>query len=70
MMILLAICVQSFKAEYSSTLLGWFCSKVTNVIAVLGKVAKDTLDLTDMYYSGVPGLSKSAQYQRAANAST
>jgi len=51
-------------------ILGWFCSKVTNVIAVLGKVANDTLDLTDMYYSGVPALSKSAQQQHAANAST
>lgn len=40
------------------------------MIAVLGKVANDTLDLTDMYYSGVPSLSKSAQSQRAANAST
>ncbi|KAG0559776.1 hypothetical protein KC19_10G128300 [Ceratodon purpureus] len=45
-------------------------SKAANVIAVLGKVASDTLDLTDMYYSGVPSLSKSAQHQRAANAST
>nr|XP_024397678.1 phosphoinositide phosphatase SAC1-like isoform X3 [Physcomitrium patens] len=45
-------------------------SKAANVIAVLGKVANDTLDLTDMYYSGVPSLSKSAQSQRAANAST
>lgn len=51
-------------------ILGLFCSKVTNVIAVLGKVANETLDLTDMYYSGVPGLSKSAQHQRPANAST
>lgn len=40
------------------------------MIAVLGKVANDTLDLTDMYYSGVPSLYKSAQHQRAANAST
>lgn len=45
-------------------------SKSSNVIAVLGKVANDTLDLTDMYYSGVPGGSKLNQQQRAANAST
>lgn len=48
--------------QEANLLVGWLvggdCSKSANVLAVLGAVASEALDLTGIYYSGKPSIAK------------